>query len=105
MENEKKNEGKNRERGGKKAERKGRDGQRKMAHTVAATTSYTNATSYWFSGRGVEERGWNGGGERKRETERREREGGGTSKVERRREKLRGRKGWSDWFFVVNHRG
>lgn len=36
------------EKGGKteKAERKGRDGRREMAHTVAATTSYTNATSY-----------------------------------------------------------
>lgn len=46
-ENEKRNKGGTWRKGGwKKAERKGRDGQREMAHTVAATTSYTNATSY-----------------------------------------------------------
>lgn len=53
----------------------------------------------------MEERGWNGGGERKRETEGRAREGEGATKVERRREEPGGRKGRSERFFVVNHRG
>jgi len=81
--------GKNRERGDEKVERKGRGGQRKIARTVAATTSYTNATSYWFSGEEVEERGWNGGGERKRETERRWKsvQGGETEREAERRKR------------------